>query len=217
VINVDTKFEHKNPTGPVGTTSGFSFGFISVPNPKRLGNRKGVFDIGEISISDCRAARIPLSFRVARFRILLKYWLPPLAWMILIFSASGDAKSYQHSSTLFEPLLHWLFPQMPQMRVELIHHIFRKIGHLTEYALLALLLWRAIRQPQKTDRGARRWRWDEAGLSLALVFLYAASDEFHQIFIATRTALVSDIFIDTSGGAIGLLLLWVIGKSRKHW
>ncbi|MEI7534766.1 MAG: VanZ family protein [Verrucomicrobiae bacterium] len=154
---------------------------------------------------------------MAKLRLLLKYWLPPLAWMCVIFSASGDAKSYQHSSTLFEPLLHWLFPQMPQTHVELIHHIFRKIGHLTEYALLALLLWRAIRQPQKTDRGSRRWRWDEAGLSLALVFLYAASDEFHQVFVATRTALVSDIFIDTSGGAIGLLLLWSIGRFYKHW
>ena len=106
---------------------------------------------------------------------------------------------------------------MPQVRVELIHHIFRKIGHLMEYALLALLLWRAIRQPQKSDRGARPWRWDEAGLSLALVFIYAASDEFHQIFIATRTALVSDIFIDTSGAAIGLLLLWSLGRFYKRW
>ena len=135
--------------------------------------------------------------------------------MGVVFFASGDAKSYQHTSTLFEPLLHWLFPQMPQTRVEFIHHIFRKIGHLTEYALLALLLWRAIRQPQKNEQ--RPWCWDEAGLSLAIVFLYAASDEFHQIFVPSRTALVSDVVIDTTGGAIGLLLLWSIGKILKHW
>ncbi len=150
-----------------------------------------------------------------KLRNLLKYWLPPLAWMLVIFSASGDAKSYQHSSALFEPLLHWLFPQMSPPRIELIHHLFRKAGHLTEYALLALLLWRAIHKPQKNDQ--RPWRWDEAGLSLALVFLYAASDEFHQIFVASRTALVSDVFIDTSGGVIGLMLLWSIGKILKHW
>ena len=149
--------------------------------------------------------------------MLIKYWLPPLAWMILIFSASGDARSYQHSSALFAPLLHWLFPQMSGAHIELIHHVFRKIGHLTEYALLALLLWRAIRQPQTNDRRSRAWRWDETGLSLVLVFLYAASDEFHQIFVPTRTALVSDVLIDTCGGAIGLLLLWSIGKACKHW
>ena len=159
--------------------------------------------------------RIPLSSGVSKLRMLLKYWLPPLVWMVVIFSASGDAKSYQHSSALFEPLLHWLFPQMSPAHVELIHYLFRKTGHLTEFALLALLLWRAIRQPQKND--PRPWRWDEAGLSLASVFLYAASDELHQVFVALRTALVSDVILDTTGGAIGLLLLWLTGKIFKHW
>ncbi len=167
------------------------------------------------SISDCRAAEIALSFRVLKLRNLLKYWLPPLAWMCLIFSASADTQSYQHTTSLFEPLLHRMFPMMSQAHIELIHHLFRKVGHLTEYALLALLLWRAIRQPQKNER--RPWRWDEAGLSLAIIFLYAASDELHQVFVALRTALVSDVIIDTTGGAIGLLLLWSIGKILKHW
>ena len=148
-------------------------------------------------------------------RNLFKYWLPPLLWMIVIFSASDDTKSYQHSAALFEPLLHWLFPWILPSHVELIHHLFRKCGHLTEYALLALLLWRAIRQPVKSD--LRPWRWDEAGLALASVFLYAASDEFHQIFVPSRTALVSDVCIDTTGGAISLTLLWAIGKIFKYW
>jgi len=142
--------------------------------------------------------------------------------MVFIFSASSDAKSYQHSSALFEPLLQWLFPQMTQPTVDYIHHLFRKTGHLTEYALLALLLWRAIRHschppvaPERSEGG--RWRWDIAGLSLSTVFLYAASDEFHQIFVPSRTPLVSDVGIDTTGGAIGLLLLWLTGKIWKHW
>jgi len=188
-----------------------------VPNPPRLGNRKAALDLGEISISDCRNAKITLSFRVPKLRNLLKYWLPPLAWMCLIFSASADTKSYQHTTSLFEPLLHWLFPQMSPAHIELIHHLFRKFGHLTEYAVLALLLWRAIRQPQKSDRGERKWRWDEAGLSFAIVFLYAASDELHQVFVSSRTALVSDVLIDSTGAAIGLLSLWGIGKLLKHW
>lgn len=154
---------------------------------------------------------------MTKLRILLKYWLPPLAWMCLIFSASADTKSYQHTTALFVPLLHWLFPQMSQASIDLLHHLFRKTGHLTEYALLALLLWRALRRPQKSDRSARPWRWDEAGLSLTIVFAYAASDEFHQIFVPSRTPLVSDVMIDTAGGVIGLLLLWGIGKILRHW
>jgi VanZ family protein len=135
--------------------------------------------------------------------------------MLLVFSASADTQSYRHSSSLFVPLLHWLFPGMSMEHIEMIHHAFRKCGHLTEYAIFALLLWRAIRQPQRND--LRPWRWDEAGLALALVFLYAASDEFHQIFVQARTAMVSDVFIDSSGGAIGLLSLWIAGKLFKRW
>jgi VanZ family protein len=157
--------------------------------------------------------------------MLLKYWLPPAAWMVLIFSASADTHSYQHSSALFEPLLRWLFPQMSAAHVELIHHLFRKTGHLTEYAVLALLFWRAIHHSRKSyhpplaapKHSEGGWRWDEAGLSLALIFLYAASDELHQVFVSSRTALVSDVFIDTAGGLISLSLLWVVGKILKHW
>jgi len=35
--------------------------------------------------------------------------------------------------------------------------------------------------------------------------------------VPTRTALVSDVFIDTTGGAAGLLALWTIGRWRKYW
>jgi VanZ family protein len=145
-----------------------------------------------------------------KLRFFLKSWLPVLLWMTVIFSASADAKSYQHSSTLFEPLLRWLFPKMPESQADEIHHLFRKCGHLTEYAILSLLLWRAIRASAKNK--TPKWRWDEAGLALSIVFLYAASDEFHQIYVPTRTPLISDVIIDASGGAIALFVLWLVRK-----
>jgi VanZ family protein len=143
----------------------------------------------------------------------LRYWLPVVIWMLLIFSFSSDAKSYQHSSTLFEPLMRWLFPHLPQATIAQWHHVFRKTCHLTEYAILFLLVWRAVHKPARKD--VRRWRWDEAGLALSVVFAYAASDELHQVFVPTRTALVSDVLIDTSGGAVALLLLWLGWKLFK--
>ena len=148
------------------------------------------------------------------FKKFLFYRLPPLLWMTVIFFASADTRSYEHSSMLFEPLLHWLFPQMSPAHVEAIHFYFRKTCHLSEYAVLALLFWRAIRQPQKRDPCP--WRWDECGLAIAGVFLYAASDELHQVFVPTRTAHVTDVLIDTTGGAIGLALLWGSGKILKR-
>jgi VanZ family protein len=148
--------------------------------------------------------------RVSNF---LRYWLPVLLWMTLIFSFSSDAKSYHHSSRFFEPLMRWLFPQMSPETISEIHHAFRKTCHLMEYAIMAFLVWRAVRKPVKND--PRPWKWDEAGLALAIVFAYAASDELHQVFVPTRTALVSDVLIDTAGGAAGLALLWLRRKIFK--
>lgn len=137
----------------------------------------------------------------------LRYWGPVLFWLLMIFTASADQQSYQHSSRLFEPLLRWLFPHLSPGTVAGLHHVFRKTCHLTEYAILGWLFWRAIRRPVKPDY--RPWNWAEAGLALAGVFAYAASDEFHQIFVPNRSPLVSDVLIDTTGGALGLLLLWL--------
>jgi VanZ family protein len=133
--------------------------------------------------------------------------------MGLVFSASADSQSFHHSSIYFEPLVRWLFPQLSPAQVEALHHAFRKTCHLTEYGVLAWLLWRAIRKPLKRD--ARPWRWPEAGLALALVFAYAASDELHQVFVPNRTAQISDVLIDTSGGVAALLLLWLRWKIFK--
>ena len=150
-----------------------------------------------------------------KLRPFFKYWLPVLLWMALIFSASSDTNSFAHSSRIIAPLLHWLFPRMPDDTIHFIVLVVRKCAHLTEYAMFALLLWRALRKPVKND--PRPWLWRETRLVLLMVALYAASDEFHQCFVPTRTAQVSDVFIDAAGGAAGLLALWIIGRWQKHW
>ena len=143
----------------------------------------------------------------------LRYWLPAIVWMVLIFSFSSDTQSFHHSSKYFEPLLHWLFPKMSQPTIEMLHHSFRKYCHVAEYAILGWLAWRAIRKPVKRD--PRAWRWAEAGLALAVVFAYAAGDELHQVFVPARTAQISDVLLDTCGGAIALLALWL--RQKISW
>jgi len=135
--------------------------------------------------------------------------------MALIFTASSDTHSFEHSSRILAPLLHWLFPHLSADTVNLLVFIARKCAHLAEYSVFALLLWRALRKPVKNV--ARPWSWREAGLALLLVALYAASDEFHQIFVATRTPRFHDVALDTLGGAAGLFTLWLIGRWRKSW
>lgn len=135
--------------------------------------------------------------------------------MSLIFFGSADSQSYTHSSRLIEPLLHWLFPHMAQAHIEALHHVFRKCCHLAEYAILGLLLWRAVRKPVRRD--PRPWSWRTAIIAVLIVFLYASTDEFHQIFVPTRTPHVTDVLIDTSGAILGVILLWFVGRCFNRW
>jgi len=134
--------------------------------------------------------------------------------MALIFSASGDRKSFQHSR-LIAPLVHWLLPQLSPEAVDCIVFGIRKCAHLAEYAILALLLWRALRQ--REDSQPLPWNWRQGVLVILLVALYAATDEFHQSFVPSRQASVLDVFIDTTGGFLALLFLWTLGRCRRRW
>jgi VanZ family protein len=123
--------------------------------------------------------------------------------------------SFQHSSRIIQPFVHWLLPHLSDDAIHTLVVIVRKCAHLAEYAVLALLLWRALRK--SPGPGVPRWHWPVAGLVLALVALYAASDEFHQTFVPSREGCVTDVVLDAIGGALGLLCLWAAGRWRKHW
>ena len=144
-----------------------------------------------------------------------KYWLPVLAFMAVIFSASADHKSAHRSSRLIEPLLRWLFPDLTNDTVWLIVLLVRKCAHVTEFAIMALLLWRALRAG--TSPRSRAWSWRFARKVWLVAVLYAASDELHQCFVPDRQASGWDVLIDASGAAVGLLGLWAVGRWRKWW
>jgi len=152
---------------------------------------------------------------VSRIRSFIKYWLPVLVWMVFIFGFSSDTMSFQHSSRIIGPLVHWLFPNVSSEAVNSIVFAVRKAAHVTEYALLALLIWRAVRKPVRPD--LRGWSGAQARLALILVVLYAATDELHQTFVPSRQGSVWDVLLDASGAALGLLLLWAFGRWRRRW
>lgn len=135
--------------------------------------------------------------------------------MVLIFSASGDQASLSHSSRIVEPIVRWLFPHLSDEAVRAVVLVARKCAHLAEYAVLALLLWRAVRKPSRGD--TRPWRWSQAGLALALTVLYAATDELHQLCVPSRQGSIWDVLLDSLGGAIALLGLWAVCRLRQRW
>jgi len=152
---------------------------------------------------------------VLNVRSFVRYWLPIVIWWALIFAASSDAGSFHRSSRIIGPVVRWLFPQISPAGVDEVVLVVRKCAHLSEYAVLALLHWRALRKPRRRD--PRPWSWRQARLALLLVVLYAASDEFHQTFVPSREGCVRDVLIDSCGALAGLLALWAVGRWRKWW
>jgi VanZ family protein len=99
----------------------------------------------------------------------LTHWLPVVLWAGLIFALSSIP-------SLSTGLGNWDL-------------ILRKCAHATEYAILAVLLVRAL---------------EREGLALALGVLYACSDELHQAFVRGRHASPIDVAVDTLGLLVGL-------------
>jgi VanZ family protein len=135
-------------------------------------------------------------------RRFFKYWLPLLIWVCVVFLGSTDMLSAEHTSRFMAPFLLWLKPGMSPERIAFILIVMRKIAHVSEYAILALLLWRALR----SNPTVRLKTPMLVGTVLFACAVFAASDEFHQSFVKSRTPSVRDALLDTAGAALGLLI-----------
>jgi VanZ family protein len=138
-------------------------------------------------------------------------WVLLLAWMFLIFAGSTDLMSSHHTSRFLVPFLLWLDPHISFKTIELVQLIVRKAGHVTEYAVLATLLWRVIRHHWPL---VRRKFWRPAAVALTVAVIFAATDEFHQSFYPSRGATAHDGVIDTMGAIVGLLICWMFVRNR---
>jgi len=63
--------------------------------------------------------------------------------MAAIFTASTDLGSTQHTSRIIGPFLRFFWPAVPDQVVNDVQTVARKIGHMSGYAGLAILVWRA--------------------------------------------------------------------------
>jgi VanZ family protein len=142
-------------------------------------------------------------------RRITAYWMV-LGWMAVIFIASTNLGSSGQTGRIIRPILQWFNPDVSEETVKAVQAVVRKSGHLTEYAILAILWWRA----RAVARGSERCDSREFWIVLACCAAYAASDELHQLFVSTRQASVIDVLIDSTGAAIGLGL---IRLTMKRW
>ena len=143
-------------------------------------------------------------------RFFVNKWMPAFVWMILIFLGSSDALSAEHTSRFIVPFLRWLDPNISPVAIAQIHMMIRKLGHFTEYAILAALLWRGLRGSFPASGRAI-----VAFVAFLVAAGFAASDEFHQSFVPTRTASVRDVMIDGVGALVAVSLCALLASRRN--
>lgn len=119
----------------------------------------------------------------------IKYWLPSILYMALIFYLSS------HPS----PEVARRFPIIAQL----------KVIHMIEYGILYLLFWWAF------IRTTTYSKLEAFSLAFTMTVLYGLSDEFHQIFVPERTARLLDVVADGIGAVIVQAGIAISGKSRR--
>lgn len=140
-------------------------------------------------------------------------WLPALVWMLIIFIFSNQPGG--GSGALSKLVMAWLAKfgiDFPAWFGDDAVWVLRKCAHFSIYFILFFFLQFAFRTT---------WKWHTARwFALAGTIIYAASDEFHQLFIPGRVGDILDVAIDSSGAFACFLFLslffWLRNKKVQH-
>ena len=134
-----------------------------------------------------------------------------VCWMVVIFmfSAEPDVQSSQLSGGVSYRLISIVNTVTGQgwdeaeklEKADLIDYPVRKAAHMSEYAMLTLLVFGTISSRKSKKKFIA---------PIAVTFLYACTDEFHQYFVPGRACRFTDVLIDTAGGLIMLLIIYAV-------
>ena len=119
----------------------------------------------------------------------LRYLVPPVLWALLIFVVSSIPGNELQAPDIFQ---------------------FDKLAHLGVYFVLALLVYRALRVKELFPR----LHSHATSVTMLLIALYGASDEFHQVFVPGRSVDLFDWLADALGGVLCALV--VVLLTRRH-
>ena len=114
------------------------------------------------------------------------------------------------TSRIIGPLLHFLLPAVSEETIQLLHAYIRKAAHVTEYAILAIIAFRAFRISVLNGSAIFRYL-----VPIGLVILIASIDEFNQSFEPSRTSSPYDVLLDIGGGLTGLAIIWLVLRFRR--
>ena len=148
-------------------------------------------------------------------------WIPALfvAAAIFWFSSKPAVESTEMSDSVSRLILLigaklGFFRGNPTQYAELIELMsfpVRKTAHITEYLVFYCTVRFGLHFTYQPLNMKRRLL-----TALAIVFLYACTDEFHQYFVLDRSARITDVIIDSIGSSIVTLSLIASTLFKKN-
>lgn len=143
----------------------------------------------------------------AVLRTILRYWLPVAVWAAMIVTASGSGLSTGNTTSMLGRVLASLLGHsVPEDLLYVPNIMIRKSAHLTEFGILSVLAFRAVRG----DRKGFRLSW--ALSAIAISAGVAGIDEIRQSFVPERTGSVWDALLDTAGATVGQLVTRLVSR-----
>jgi len=136
-------------------------------------------------------------------------WVLVILWMTVIFYMSSQPAVISNSMSkgvtkLIIQFVSIIYPlnievDATQLWVDRFNHTVRKIGHITEYLILGILVTNAFKKS-----GIKGYKL--LIYSFILCFVYAVSDELHQYFVPGRGPGLNDVILDSFGAALGIII-----------
>ncbi len=124
-------------------------------------------------------------------------WALVIACMCFIFWMSGFNAT--ESSAMSDSIIRKILAVFGE---EFSSFVVRKAAHMIEFCVLAMTLYNAIHST-----------WQKRltpVLAFACTVLYAVTDEIHQLFTEGRACRVFDVFVDSCGALVGIIISIII-------
>lgn len=134
-------------------------------------------------------------------------WAVTLCWAGLIYDLSTEGFGSSFTEWLVNQTLSLFRFHVAPETLHLLNFFVRKLAHLTEYAIFAQLLYASLVGADRLE-----WRPKTALWSVLIAGAYSLTDEFHQLFVTNRSASITDCAVDTTGAALGILVVYLVTR-----
>jgi VanZ family protein len=130
----------------------------------------------------------------------------PLLWLGLVLFLGAGQFGVKQTQAWIVPMLKFVAPWATPAELHGAHLVLRKLSHLTEYAVLALLWLRACLASRRLTLRTASW------VALLVSVTCAVLDEAHQSMLPSRTGSVADVVLDS----LGALMMLIVQRVRQE-